>query len=134
MRSPPKLSVPRERNLLLRRHVGKCSRGVWMYRLAVASGALTLGVVLAQTLPPVPTYTYEVVSIHRADPAEQNSGFGPGAQGGLRARNNTALQMLTFAYDSRDYQFLGAPGWAQSEHFDVNLTPDRSEIVIDSST
>ena len=102
-------------------------------RIAAASAAAAIGLLQAQTLPP-PTYTYEVVSVHRSDPAERNSGFGPGAQGGLRARNNTTMQMLTFAFDARDYQFVGAPNWAQTERFEVNLTPDRTEIIPDATT
>src|SRR5262249_32545797 len=83
--------------------------------------------------PPPPTYRYEVVSIRAADPNERNSGFGPGAQGGLRARNDTALQLLSFAYDARDYQFIGVPGWARSARYDVNLTPDRPDLLPESA-
>jgi len=58
-----------------------------------------------------------------------NSGFSPGAQGGMKARNVTAIQVLAFAYGVQDYQLIGAPGWAQSERFEISFTPDRSEIV-----
>ena len=88
---------------------------------------------LAAQEVPAPTYRYEVVSIRPAPPGEQNSGFSPGAQGGLKARNDTVLQLLTFAYDAHDYQFVGVPGWAKTDRFEINLTPDRSEIVIDRS-
>jgi uncharacterized protein (TIGR03435 family) len=47
----------------------------------------------------------------------------------LHARNDTAMQLLMFAYDAHDYQFKGAPGWAQSDRFEINLTPDTSEII-----
>lgn len=82
----------------------------------------------AQTVP-APAYKYEVVSIHPAAPGQTSSGFSPGAQGGLRARNDTLMQLLTFAFDAREYQFVGAPGWAQTERYEISLTPDRSEIV-----
>src|SRR5215472_2107156 len=87
----------------------------------------------AQT-PPPPTYGYEVVTIHKAAPGQTSSGFGPGAQGGLRARNDTVMQLLTFAYDVRDYQFVGVPDWAQTERFEIQLTPDKSEIVVSQDT
>src|SRR6185369_7156573 len=58
-----------------------------------------------------------------------NSGFSPGPQGGLRARNVTALKALTFAYGVQDYQVIGAPGWAKSDRYEMSLTPDQSEIV-----
>jgi uncharacterized protein (TIGR03435 family) len=97
--------------------------------VSAVSSPVATGMLYAQALPPPPAYKYDVVSIRRSAPGEQNSGFGPGAQGGLKARNDTAMQLLTFAYDARDYQFLGAPGWAQSERFEINLTPDQSEVV-----
>jgi bla regulator protein blaR1 len=79
--------------------------------------------------PSQPAYTYEVVSIRRAAAGEMNSGFNPGPQGGMRARNVTAMQLLTFAYDAEDYQLTGVPGWARSDRFEISFTPDRSETV-----
>src|SRR5215472_548283 len=84
---------------------------------------------MAQT-PPPPSYGYEVVTIHKAAPGQMNSGFGPGAHGGLRARNDTAMQLLTFAYDAHDYQFVGAPDWTQTERFEIELTPEKADIVV----
>jgi bla regulator protein blaR1 len=88
---------------------------------------------MAQT-PAPPSYGYEVVSIHKAAPGQNSSGFGPGAHGGLRARNDTAMQLLTFAYDSREYQFVGAPDWTQTERFEIELTPDKADIVVGQDT
>jgi len=79
---------------------------------------------------PNPAYTYDVVSIHQADPAERNSGFNPGPQGGLYARNDTAMQLLTFAFEARDYELVGVPGWAKTDRFEIHLTPDRSEAPL----
>ncbi len=87
----------------------------------------------AQT-PPPPSYGYEVVTIHKAVSGQMNSGFGPGAQGGLRARNDSVMQLLTFAYDAREYQFVDAPDWTQTERFEIELTPDKSEIVVGRDT
>jgi uncharacterized protein (TIGR03435 family) len=79
---------------------------------------------------PNPAYTYDVVSIHKADPAERNSGFNPGPQGGLYARNDTAMQLLTFAFEAHDYELVGVPGWAKTDRFEIRLTPDRSEAPL----
>ena len=93
--------------------------------------AVVIATCIAGTLcgQPVPnaTHTYDVVSIHKADPAERNSGFSPGPQGGLHARNDTAMDLMTFAFDVREHQLLGVPGWAKTERFEIYLTPDRSE-------
>lgn len=89
-----------------------------------------LAVVASAQTPPPPSYGYEVVTIHQAAPGQSNSGFSPGAQGGLRARNDSAMQLLTFAYDAHEYQFVGAPDWAQTERFEIELTPDKADIAI----
>lgn len=88
----------------------------------------------AQTLPPIPVYTYDVVSIHRSAPGQTNSQIGPGPQGGLRAQNTPVLALLTFAYDVREFQFVDAPPWVTSERFDVSFTPDRSEKLPEQGT
>ena len=104
------------------------ARRVW-YGLAAALAATVIGILQAQEPPSQPAYKYEVVSIRRAAPGEMNSGFGPGAQGGMKARNVSAMQVLAIAYAAQDYQFVGAPGWAQSERFEISFTPDQPEIV-----
>jgi uncharacterized protein (TIGR03435 family) len=88
---------------------------------------ISVGSSTGQTVEP--SYKYEVVSIHKSPPGQPNSGFSPGPQGGLRARNVTAMQLLTFAWGARDYQFLRAPDWMKSERFEISLTPDRSDTV-----
>src|SRR4051812_9705260 len=95
------------------------------FRLAGA----VMAVLAAQELRSQAAYRYEVVSIHRAEPGQSNSGFSPGPQGGIRARNVTALETLAFAYSLQDYQIVGVPGWAKSERFEISFTADRSEIV-----
>jgi hypothetical protein len=100
-----------------------------LHRLGPALSAAAIAILAPQAVRSQPAYTYEVVSIRRAAAGEMNSGFGPGAQGGMRARNVTALRALAFAYSIQDYQIVGAPGWANSERFEITFTPDRSEIV-----
>ena len=97
--------------------------------IAVVAVPVGIGLICAQTLPPPPTYTYEVVSIHQSSPGQQSSSIGPGAGGGLRSQNVTAMQLLTFAYKVRDYQIAGAPGWVTSDRFDVNFTPNKTEAA-----
>jgi len=91
-----------------------------------------VGLGAAAQVPPVPAYKYEVVSIHAAAPGETSSGFRPGPQGGLNMHNDTALQLLSFAYDAKDYQFVGANGWMLSERFEINMTPDRPDALPDA--
>jgi uncharacterized protein (TIGR03435 family) len=95
--------------------------------IVAVTAPLVIGMLRAQTLPPAPTYTYDVVSIHKSSPGQQGSSLGPGAGGGMRTQNTTAMQMLTFAYQVRDYQIVGASGWVKSDRFDVSFTPEKTE-------
>ena len=97
--------------------------------IAVVTVPLAIGIMRAQTLPPPPAYTYDVVSIHKSSPDQRRVLIGPGPQGGLRSQNTTAMMLLTYAYQVRDYQIIGAPGWVSSDRFDVSLTPDKAEVV-----
>jgi uncharacterized protein (TIGR03435 family) len=95
--------------------------------VAAAVLPIAIGMLRAQTLPPAPAYGYDVVSIHKADPKEMNTRIGPGPQGGIRTENVSVMQLLTFAYDVRPHQIVGAPGWVNSERYDVSFTPDKPE-------
>jgi len=95
--------------------------------IAAVAVPVGIGLIRAQTLPPTPAYTYEVASIRKSSPGQQGSHIGPGAGGGMSARNVTAMQLLTFAYKVRDYQISGAPGWVTSDRFDVSFTPEKTE-------
>jgi uncharacterized protein (TIGR03435 family) len=56
------------------------------------------------------------------------SGWGPRAECG--PPTPLLKEMLAFAYNVRDYQFVGAPGWVASTRYDVVLTPDRAESAL----
>ncbi|HTS61303.1 MAG TPA: M56 family metallopeptidase [Candidatus Acidoferrales bacterium] len=88
---------------------------------------MVIGILRAQTLPPPPAYGYEVASIKPSPPDATASRIGPGPQGGMRAQSANVITLLMFAYGARAYQFVGGPGWIQSERFDVSFTPDRPE-------
>ncbi len=94
---------------------------------AAISAPFLLGAIRAQTLPPAPAYGYDVVSIHRSDPAPAGAQLGPGPQGGWRSKNTPVIMLLTVAYDIADYQVIGAPAWVYSACYDVTFTPDKSQ-------
>lgn len=98
--------------------------------IGVAVAPLLIGFLRAQTLPPPPQYTYEVVSVRPSKPGELNSRIGPGPQGGMRTENTTTMQLLTFAYNCREYQLNGGPDWVNTARFDVRFTPDKPEIAL----
>jgi uncharacterized protein (TIGR03435 family) len=63
---------------------------------------------------------FEVASIKRSDPGSVRGStfeFLPG--GGLRIANATLRAILETAYDVREFQILGGPGWVNSERYDI---------------
>ena len=84
----------------------------------------------AQTLPPAPQYTYDVVSIRPSQAGQTESMIGPGPQGGIRTQNTAVMQLLTVAYDVKEFQFADIPKWVKSERYDVSFTPDKPEIAL----
>ena len=95
--------------------------------VAAMSAPFLIGVIRAQTLPPAPAYGYDVVSIHKSDPAAIGGQLGPGPQGGWRSQNTSVMMLITAAYDIADYQVIGAPAWVDSDRYDVTFTPDKPQ-------
>jgi uncharacterized protein (TIGR03435 family) len=63
---------------------------------------------------------FEVASIKRSEPGNLRGStfeFLPG--GGLRIVNGTLRAILETAYDIREFQILGGPGWVNSERYDI---------------
>jgi uncharacterized protein (TIGR03435 family) len=100
-------------------------------RAAAPIAAAALVLLAAHAAFSQPAYRYDVVSIKRADPDQQNSGFSNGPQGGMRARNVTPLMTLAFSYNVQDYQILELPAWARSERYEITFTPDKTEVSVD---
>jgi uncharacterized protein (TIGR03435 family) len=99
--------------------------------LAAVSIPFAIGILRAQTLPPAPAYTYEVVSIHKSESTCPPCGVETGPQGGLRISAFPVMRLLTLAYGVRDYQISGAPGWASSITYDIVFTPNKAELARD---
>jgi uncharacterized protein (TIGR03435 family) len=69
---------------------------------------------------------FEVASIKPSSPDTPGSSiqFMPG--GGLKMIGVPLRNMITFAYDVRDFQISGGPGWIGTERFDVMARPDHA--------
>lgn len=70
--------------------------------------------------------TFEVASIKPSNPDTQGGfiQFMPG--GGLKMTGIPLRGMITFAYDVRDFQISGGPGWLGTERFDVMARPEHA--------
>ena len=91
--------------------------------------------ILLLTCPGFAQLTFEVASIKPANPDTPGSSiqFMPG--GGLKMTGIPLRAMITFAYDVRDFQISGGPGWMGTERFDVMARPEHAaaEGVEDST-
>jgi uncharacterized protein (TIGR03435 family) len=68
---------------------------------------------------------FDVASIRLNKSGDTNGWIGPGPNGGLKSQNNSALQLITFAYNVRDFQVEGGPAWLKSDRFDILATSER---------
>jgi bla regulator protein blaR1 len=101
---------------------------------------LAAGLAFGQSAPA--PLTFEVASIkpNSGDDHRMGLQFLPG--GGLRATGMTLKFLITFAYDVRDFQVSGGPGWINSDRFDIvakserggsdNATPDDMRKMTDA--
>jgi bla regulator protein blaR1 len=76
--------------------------------------------------PAASPLTFEVASVRRS-PADTRGfiDFLPG--GGLRVVGIPLKTLITLAYDVRDFQVSGGPGWINSDRFDINARGEASE-------
>lgn len=83
---------------------------------------LGTAVVLGQT----PTLTYEVASIKPSGPDFRGTSIQIQPGGGLRVSGGTLKLLITLAYDVREFQVSGGPGWIDSEHYDIMAKTDHA--------
>jgi uncharacterized protein (TIGR03435 family) len=90
---------------------------------AILVAMLASGLAFAQSTPA--PLTFEVASIKPSSGDDGRIGiqFMPG--GGLRTTGTPLKFLITFAYDVRDFQVSGGPGWVNSDRFDILAKSDR---------
>jgi uncharacterized protein (TIGR03435 family) len=92
-----------------------------MYRRLIPVVVLSLGIGPRTIAAQAPSqHDFEVASIKRSEPGNLRGStfeFLPG--GGLRIANGTLRAILETAYDFREFQILGGPGWVNSERYDI---------------
>jgi bla regulator protein BlaR1 len=93
---------------------------------------------LAATPQPSSTaLEFEVASIKRADPDAQNNSLYTDRGTGLHVENFTLRDIITFAWDIRDFQLAGAPAWIGTERYDIVAKTARaagSGVMADPKT
>jgi bla regulator protein blaR1 len=73
--------------------------------------------------------TFEVAAIKPSQPAggdRQFSGFQTLGGGRFNTVNTSVRMMIAFAYNIKDYQLSGGPGWANSENYDITAKAESN--------
>jgi uncharacterized protein (TIGR03435 family) len=82
-------------------------------------GALILAAGVAWAQPVAKPLRFEVASVKSSDPNAKNDSASRDAGEGLDVKNITVRNLITLAYDLRDFQLAGGPGWINSDRYDV---------------
>ena len=78
---------------------------------------ITIRGLLAQ--PGTSSLEFEVASVKPSDPAARNPNIVLGEGESLTISSVPLRGIITYAYDIRDFQLTGGPGWTNDERFDV---------------
>lgn len=89
-----------------------------------AAGILAACALFSQSAPA--RLTFEVASIKPSSPDARGVMIQNQPGGGLRMTNVPLRVLITQAYDIRDFQLSGGPGWMNSDRYDITAKADRS--------
>jgi uncharacterized protein (TIGR03435 family) len=70
---------------------------------------------------------FEVASVKPNTSLRPGSDFNRTPGGGLNAINVTLREMILFAYEIREQQLSGGPGWMNSDRYDVFAKPPQND-------
>ena len=71
--------------------------------------------------------SFEVATVKRSDPDDRSSGFHNNGRN-IFIENETMMTLIVFAYDVHVKQIVDAPGWFNTEHFDIKGFPDAEGV------
>jgi uncharacterized protein (TIGR03435 family) len=93
----------------------------WILRLVVLSASALMFSQEPSTTP----LAFEVASI-RPNVSVSGGSSTNSANGSLQITNQTLRRMIEYAYNVRDFQISGGPGWMSSNRYDVKAKPENS--------
>ena len=71
-----------------------------------------------------PPLTFDVASVKPSAIDDRRSMIQIQPGGSFRTSGSTLKMLLTFAYDVRDFQIIGGPGWITTDRFDIVAKPE----------
>jgi len=97
---------------------------------SVVFGITLLFISLSHAQAPAQKPAFGVASVKPNNSGSQAVSFLPTA-GRFNAQNVTLSMLINRAYKVEDFQVVGAPGWANSEHYDVDARADLTATAQD---
>src|SRR6476646_324831 len=94
---------------------------------AMVGPILTLTLAGALFAQPAPPLVFEVASIKPANPDARGTSINVVPGGGLRVINASLKQLITIAYEIREFQLSGGTGWMSSDRYDILAKSERPE-------
>jgi uncharacterized protein (TIGR03435 family) len=82
--------------------------------LALATFFATAGPIYSQTP------AFDVATIKPSAPNDRGYTVYNDVGGGIKLENMTLKDLIAFAWDVRDFQISGGPGWINSTHYDIS--------------
>src|SRR5579862_5159645 len=101
--------------------------------VAVICGGVAI--VRAAQAPATPSFEVASIKPNKSGPPQS---LGPDPPGRVMWPYVNVSTLVSFAYRVREAQVVGAPGWAESEYFDIEATtggrvpPARSALMLQS--
>jgi uncharacterized protein (TIGR03435 family) len=75
--------------------------------------------------------SFEVASVKPSDPSARGSQMGLSPGGLFTAKNATLKSLIQQAWDVRDFQISGGPGWLDTEGYDIEAKGDGPGVPED---
>jgi uncharacterized protein (TIGR03435 family) len=90
----------------------------------------TIGVAHSQTSVAVPRAEFDVASIKPNTSGARGVRVGAPSPGRFNAENVWLRFVIQLAWNVKDFQVLGGPGWAASDRYDINATTGGSATLV----
>jgi uncharacterized protein (TIGR03435 family) len=75
-------------------------------------------------VPAAPAFDVAAIHLHESQPHEHNSIWSSPLDGHFRTENISVMALIHWAWEMPETRILGAPGWANTAHFDIDATAD----------
>lgn len=96
--------------------------------LVTGAGMVAITISMFAQTPPGPKPSFEVASVKANTTGDNRMMIMPPAPTRFVATNVFLRNMITFAYNVRDAQLIGAPAWLTTDRWDIEAKAEEGSI------